>query len=116
VTSQQFLAEPEAVLARTSWSSDSSPAVLVSWERVQRFARQRRSSPEAVLGYVLAHELVHAFAKSRFHSLGGIMASSWTATETERMPSGFLRFSKREADLLHRALWRPGSAGELARR
>jgi len=63
----------------------------------------------ALLGHVLAHEIVHILQGVTEHSASGMMKERWTSQDFANMRRGRLRLTQNDLDLIDRGLrWRAG--------
>lgn len=75
-------------LAGTEAVACPATTIQLYWDRVMRLMRNLSVSDRGILGFVLAHELVHALSESPHHEKDGFMKSKWTADDVRGMAFG----------------------------
>jgi hypothetical protein len=87
--------------------------LVLFYDRVRRAA-----FPEVVpylLGYVLAHEIVHMLQGVERHSASGVMKPRWDNRDYAEMLGARLKFTEDDIDLIHRGLeWRVSRAAPVS--
>jgi hypothetical protein len=76
--------------------------IVVFYDRVQDAVEP--SSMPALLGHVLAHEIVHILQGVDRHAPSGIMKPRWDARDYKDMQLGRLTFTADDIALIHRGL------------
>jgi hypothetical protein len=84
--------------------SVSSVDVTILFRRVMDLSTARAMEPGTLVGYVAAHEIVHALLQRRAHSPWGLMAQRWSDFEFDRMRYYALGFDSGDAKLMRALL------------
>lgn len=78
----------------------------VFWDRIREHALKQQRDLEAVLAFVLAHELGHLLLPQYSHARFGVMSEKLTGTVIMEALRGQLSFSEREAARMRERLLR----------
>ena len=78
--------------------------IVVFYDRVQ--SNCRPSMRTILLGYVMAHEIVHMLQGVASHSPEGLMKAQWTAKDHVAMNHGTMRIAVSDIDLIRAGLER----------
>lgn len=73
--------------------------IVVFYDRVQNNCQP--SARAVLLGYVMAHEIVHILERVACHSTEGLMKAQWTARDHSAMEHGALRLAASDIELIH---------------
>ena len=72
----------------------------VFYAGVEPIQRETGLSSEAILGFVIAHELGHLLLGSNSHATAGIMRANWRKPEISAAGKGLLGFSETQAETM----------------
>jgi hypothetical protein len=103
-------------LAVATLSADSAVSIVVFYDRVVPVLRSHRTYDASILGYVLAHEIVHVLQGIPRHSETGAMRARWTEADYSKMAAGQLAFTAEDVRLIrsyfmpHQQLTRRGGS------
>ena len=76
----------------------------VFYAGVEPIQRETGLSSEAILGFVIAHELGHLLLGSNSHATAGIMRANWRKPEISAAGKGLLGFSETQAETMRERL------------
>jgi len=104
----QFTGEAPAkassgALAYTSPFREGATTVNVMYDRI-RWIAGRSTREEAILAYVLAHEIGHILQGTNAHTQTGIMKAHWSGQDYDAMERRQLRFTSTDLDLIRDGL------------
>lgn len=94
---------PSTVLGYVA-SAAQSVTVTIVFRHVAEVSHVREVELGTLLGYVIAHELVHVLLQRRTHAPFGLMAKEWRASEFSMMRSYTLGLDVRDAERIRAAL------------
>jgi len=94
---------PSAALGYATLSATSDDVTILI-RRVMELGRVQEVEPGTLLGYVMAHEIVHVLLQRRTHGTMGLMADKWRAREFSLMRNYSLRFDVRDSARMRAAL------------
>lgn len=95
---------PLGALALAYPYSGCAKAVTIYADRVRQLTGGRFGEEAAMLGYVIAHELVHVLQGVDRHSETGIMKARWTMQDRAAILSRALGFDEEDTPLIRRGL------------
>jgi hypothetical protein len=87
-----------------------SPTIFVMHERVRSCVRRPRLF-QAILAYIMAHEITHVLEVRDTHSDAGIMKERWSAADLDQMGESLLEFTQNDIEYIqegfdyHRRRW-----------
>jgi hypothetical protein len=76
----------------------------VFYAGVEPIERETGLSSEAILGFVIAHELGHLLLGTNSHATVGIMRANWKKSELSAAGKGLLGFSETQAETMRARL------------
>jgi len=82
--------------------------IRIFWDRIQRAVPPSRLN--ALLAYVLAHEIAHMLQGTAYHAPAGLMRAHWDAEDFTRMPGLRLPFTRDDIARIHSGMDRRLSA------
>ncbi|MDE3165353.1 MAG: hypothetical protein KGN36_06070 [Acidobacteriota bacterium] len=87
---------------------DNSAPIRIYYSRIRAY--NSSVSREALLGYVLAHEVGHVLQGVVRHSEAGVMKAYWSAIDFDRMRVASLGFDRRDVELMRDGVARLAAA------
>jgi hypothetical protein len=69
-----------------------------------KWTERNRDFAARYFGYVLAHEITHALARSDRHSQTGLMKAQWTRQDYDLMMAGLMRLESTDIELIRKGL------------
>jgi hypothetical protein len=100
----------DAAVAMAMPYPDSSPRVVIFYDRLEPLLRWRPVPEATVLGYVLAHEITHVLQGIARHSEMGIMRARWTDNDFKLMRIKVLTFTTQGVQLIRERLALPDTS------
>jgi hypothetical protein len=87
--------------------TDSGVRIVIFYNRLDRVLRGHGAPQEAILGYVLAHEIAHVLQGDQRHSKTGIMRAHWTDNDFKQMGIRVLTFTPEDVQVIRQYLAHP---------
>jgi len=82
----------------TALATTTSTSIRLFWDRLTPLMRTHPQADRAILGHVMAHEILHALEGPGSHEDEGLMKATWTREDLKKMQRTQLAFGPHTAD------------------